>query len=181
MILMCGNSCGGDQHVISGYGSLMGANGQFRNRGHSGVDFGGEEGRAVLAVSDGRIVAYVDAPTGVGKCLLLLHMCETCFLRRYFTSYCHLRSVVGIPGLVVTRGSRIGEVGRSGHFAMNVPHVHLTVCDFPCVAAVPDGSFSGVFDPMMFDVGCFSPSTRHPKANGKGIPIHTHPIACDGR
>ncbi|MBA3405149.1 MAG: M23 family metallopeptidase [Gemmatimonadaceae bacterium] len=165
---------------MSSYKSSMGVDGRPRALSHSGVDFIAEEGSAVLAVNHGRIVSYVDSPTGVGKCLLVRHTCQACATRVYFTSYCHLRSVVGIPGGFVKRGERIGDAGNTGSYSMGIPHVHLTVCIFPCVAAAADGQFDGILDPMMFDVGCFESRTTYSDTN-HGQPIHTHPIPCSGK
>jgi murein DD-endopeptidase MepM/ murein hydrolase activator NlpD len=170
-------ACGGDPHVINGYESMMGIQGQFRTKAHSGLDYEAVVGAPVLAVADGVVVAFVDAPNGVGRCVLLEHHCSGCEPSIYFTSYCHLRKSRVRAGQPVVRGQQIAEAGRSGRYAGR-EHLHFSMCKFPCTAAARDGDFVGTMDPMRFDVGCFDRArtyveTRHP--------ILTHPIVCTGR
>jgi murein DD-endopeptidase MepM/ murein hydrolase activator NlpD len=170
-------ACGGDAHVINSYKSSMGMVGGFRVQPHSGVDFEGGVGSPVLAADDGLVVSHIEAPAGGGTCILLEHHCARCKPSVYFTSYCHLHRVHVRPGQPVVRGQEIAEIGGSGRTAGPIPHLHFSMCNFPCVAASADGDFVGIMDPMPYDVGCFRKDgiyTPH------GKPILTHPIVCKG-
>lgn len=175
MVLTLVASCG-DPHVLSGYGSPMGVRGLQRSHAHSGVDFRANDGDPVLAVAAGEVVAFVDAPNGGGKCLLIRHECNECVSSEYYSSYCHLKTVAKIPGRKVLRGEKIGQAGRTGRSG-GISHVHLSVCLFPCVGAVHDGDLSQTVDPLSLDVGCFQPN----HAYEPGRHVHTHPIECHGK
>jgi murein DD-endopeptidase MepM/ murein hydrolase activator NlpD len=164
----------GDPHVLSGYQSPMGANGKFRHAGHSGVDFGGNDGDPVLAAAYGRVEA-VRTNDIAGTCVLLRHECRGCTLETFFTSYCHLqRSLVKVGELVV-RGKQIAELGHSGKGAGGVPHVHFSLCTHACSTGTGNGELQGTLDPAHYDAGCFVPSKSYAVIDS---PVLTHPIRC---
>jgi len=171
-------SCGGDSHIVNGYQSPMGIQGTFRGQAHSGVDFEGDDGDPVLAAADGVVADQIDAPHGVGTCVLVEHHCPRCDPAIFFTSYCHLQRSLVTSGQLVVRGQEIAKVGHSGPFSGGVSHLHFSMCKFPCTAAARDGDFTGTFDPTKFDVGCFETGRDYVLS---GRPVLTHPIACTGR
>jgi murein DD-endopeptidase MepM/ murein hydrolase activator NlpD len=164
-------SCG-NPLVINGYGSPMGVQGRFRARAHSGVDFDGQDGDPVLAAADGIVVSEIDAPRGIGTCVLIEHHCRSCSLQVYFTSYCHLQRSFVRPAQVVVRGQQIAALGHSGPFAGGVSHLHFSLCRFPCSAAARDGDFVGTMNPMTVTVGCFDSSRTYDAS------VLTYPVAC---
>ncbi|MBA3542163.1 MAG: M23 family metallopeptidase [Deltaproteobacteria bacterium] len=170
-------SCSLDSHVLNGYQSPMGMHGK-RGAAHTGVDFEGTEGDPVLAASDGVVVDQIEALNGVGICVLLEHHCSSCKPAMFFTSYCHLKRTLVTSGQPVARGQQIAELGKTGKFSGGVPHLHLSMCRFPCTAAVRDGDFRNTSNPMDFDIGCFDPQRQY---LATARPILTHPIVCTGR
>jgi hypothetical protein len=63
---------------------------------------------------------------------------------------------------------------HSGH----MPHVHMTLCTFPCASGTSDGTLEGTLDPMQFDVGCFAVDRTYQASKRL---VLTHPVACSGR
>jgi murein DD-endopeptidase MepM/ murein hydrolase activator NlpD len=143
---------------------------------HSGVDFRGIDGDPVLAADDGVVAGQMSATNGIGTCVLLEHHCFGCDPFIFYTSYCHLQSSRVTAGQAVVRGQEIAKLGHSGKGAGGVPHVHFSMCWFPCIAAAKDGNMTGTLNPMKYDVGCFDPRRTY-RATTK--PILTHPIVCD--
>lgn len=105
-----------------------------RYGGHSGIDFALPEGTPVYAARPGRVVfvdkrytrAYMRTAAGKKGCgnrVLLEHPDGS------ETEYCHLSpgSVDVKVGEVVTRDSRIGSVGDTGHSFG--PHLHFEIVD----------------------------------------------------
>jgi len=178
LALVGATSCMGDRHIVNGYGSTMGIGGASRDSAHTGVDFRGSKGDVVIAASDGVVIAQVDAPHGVGTCVLVEHHCARCELSVLFTSYCHLSASLVTAGQVLARGQALGMIGSTGIFSGGIDHLHFSVCRFPCVAAARDGDFTGTIDPSIYDVGCFDPSRRYVSDTA---PVLTHPISCVGR
>ena len=170
-------ACCGDPHVLSGFRSPMGVNDKVRNKPHSGVDFKGEEGDAVIAAVGGE-VELVDSSSIAGTCVLLRHRCATCSLSTFFTSYCHLQSTTVRRGQVVIRGEQIARLGRTGTGSVGIPHVHFSMCTTRCLFGSKDGDFDGILDPMTFDVGCFEAGQEYWM---RSMPVLTHPTICQGR
>jgi hypothetical protein len=166
----------GDSNVINGYRTSAGITNSFRGEEHTGVDFAGGDGDPVLAADDGIVVDYIDAPNGVGRCTLLEHHCRGCTPATYFTSYCHLQRILVSPGQRVVRGQQIGEVGHTGWFSGGVPHLHLSMCVFPCTAATRNSAFAGTLDPLAYSAGCFSAARSYAATTR---PVLTYPIVCD--
>lgn len=169
-------SCSGSPRIVNDYGSPMGIDGRMRAFAHTGIDYDGELGDPVLAAYDGVVAAVVQVDRGVGKCILLEHRCVLCSMRIFYTSYCHLEKILVSPGAVVARGSLIGGIGMSGLFAGRVPHLHFSMCRFPCVAAVRDGDVTRSLNPKEFLVGCFDMNVA--PRGGQAL-VLTHPVACN--
>lgn len=153
----------------------MGPSGWDRPGPHSAVDFRGIDGDPVLAADDGVVSGQMSAPNGVGTCVLLEHHCFGCTPFIYYTSYCHLQRSLVTSGQPVLRGQQIAKLGHSGRFSGGIPHVHFSMCWFPCMAAALDGNTTGTFNPMKYDVGCFDPHRTYKPTK---TPILTHPIVC---
>ena len=89
---------------------------------HTGIDFtgGGIYGAPVLAANAGTV--YYTKPaagdrTGYGNHIMIDHGGGN------FTLYAHLATINVVPGQVVTRGQKIGEVGSTGN--STGPHLHF--------------------------------------------------------
>ena len=115
---------------------------------HIGVDLFAPAGTDVFAALDGVVesVAVNDAPLDYGPTVILRHDVEGHALR---VLYGHLASdVVGAlePGARVTRGERIGALGRADENGGWPPHLHLQIVrdpfgrtgDFPGVCAASE-------------------------------------------
>lgn len=85
---------------------------------HAGMDFSAEEGTAVFATGNGRVVA-AGWQRGYGLCIDVDHGYG------YTTRYGHLSRKFVIKGQVVKRGDKIGEVGDTGK--STAPHLHYEV------------------------------------------------------
>jgi murein DD-endopeptidase MepM/ murein hydrolase activator NlpD len=166
----------GDPHVLSGYRSPMGVNGQFRRAGHSGVDFKGKDGDPVLAAAYGRVAA-VRTSSVAGTCVLVKHECHGCTMETFFTSYCHLQRALVKQGDLVVRGQQIAELGHSGTGSGGVSHVHFSLCSSLCPTGAGDGDFTRTLDPAPYDAGCFLHSRSYAVIDR---PVLTHPIRCAG-
>ncbi len=177
--VLCGLISGcEDTYIKSGYGSWsgfgegMGPRSWDRPGPHSGVDFRGGDGDPVLAADDGVVAGQMSAPSGIGTCVLLEHHCFGCEPFLFYTSYCHLQRSLVTSGQPVLRGQQIAVLGHSGRFSGGIPHVHFSMCQFPCLAGA---KIERTFDPMKYDVGCFDPKRTYKPAK---TPILTHPIVC---
>jgi len=87
-------------------------------RAHQGVDYGAPEGTPVWAVADGSVV-QAGWNGGCGKSVTLRHA------NGFQTIYCHLSSVVVVPGAHVTQKQVVGKVGRTG--IATGTHLHYAV------------------------------------------------------
>lgn len=175
LLLFVVSACG-DSHVVSGFDSPMGVNGQFRRHGHSGVDFKGDDGDPVLAAAYGHVEA-VRTNEVAGTCVLLKHECRGCAMETFFTSYCHLQRSLVTAGQLVVRGQQIAELGHSGRGAVGVSHVHFSMCTYACATGTGDGDLHGMLDPAPYDAGCFIHSKVYAVIDR---PVLTHPIRCSG-
>lgn len=173
-------ACGGVL-ILSSYGAQEGN----RRGPHAGVDIPGNIGDPALAAADGVVIHFDNWTTygdNCGKSVLLQHRVGNDYL---YTVYCHLDRVsVREQGQEVKRGEEIGNIGRTGNVAANVPtHIHLEVCVGPCAKGHADGDLANTLNPLGFMVGCFDP-----RANGEyaalaknsGAPrlVLTYPVRC---
>lgn len=85
---------------------------------HSGIDFSGASGTAILAASDGR-VSFAGIKGGYGNCIEITHR------GGIVTRYAHMRKLVARVGQDVGRGERIGEMGSTGRSTGT--HLHFEV------------------------------------------------------
>ena len=112
------------------------ANERVRTYGpHPGIDWEGPYGRDVIAAADG--YARQIYSTAGGTAVRIRHVVKYvrtvdgedgpisyAFVIR--TAYAHLsRTDITIGGKRVKRGEKIGEVGQSGSYAGNEPHLHF--------------------------------------------------------
>lgn len=91
-------------------------------RPHNGVDFAAPVGTEVRAVADG-VIARASYDSASGNMIKIQHD------PRYSTAYLHLsRMLKGLrPGMRVSRGQVIGNVGMSG--LATGPHLHFSLYD----------------------------------------------------
>jgi murein DD-endopeptidase MepM/ murein hydrolase activator NlpD len=162
------SACASEQVlVLSGYQSMIGANNLQRRAAHAGVDFGEMHGAPVLAAADGDVASVSEGISGCGIGVLIAHLP---FYR--YTVYCHLEKALVRYGQSVKRGETIGLIGTTGN-AVNVPHVHLELCTYPCTRGNLDGSLS-TEDPLAISAGCFDPKKTYPTDRL----VLTHPVPC---
>jgi murein DD-endopeptidase MepM/ murein hydrolase activator NlpD len=87
-------------------------------RFHSGTDFRGKPGTAVLAAGDG-VVVFCGRLGGYGNAIDIDHGGGV------LTRYAHLRRIEAIKGAAITAGATIGRVGSTGR--ATGPHLHFEV------------------------------------------------------
>jgi hypothetical protein len=85
---------------------------------HSGTDFRGKPGTAVLAAGDG-IVVFCGRRGGYGNVIDIDHGGGV------LTRYAHLRRIEAMKGTAITAGVTIGRVGSTGR--TTGPHLHFEV------------------------------------------------------
>ena len=100
--------------VFGAFGSRRILNGQPRKR-HNGEDIGAPLGSPVLASNGGKVVLVGDFYF-TGRSLVIDHGLGL------FSMYFHLSDISVLEGEPVTRGQRIGSVGKSGR--ATGPHLH---------------------------------------------------------
>jgi len=83
---------------------------------HYGLDLSGRVGDPVAAANAGKVVLVRDCWAS-GKTLVLFHGAGL------YTTYLHLSRALVEEGAMVSRGERIGLVGRSGR--VSGPHLHF--------------------------------------------------------
>jgi murein DD-endopeptidase MepM/ murein hydrolase activator NlpD len=93
--------------------------GAYGSGGHNGIDIGAPTGTAVFATSSGTVVSVGFNDRSYGKWIVIKHT------DGYFSLYGHLSAQSVSNGQAVTRGQRIGDIGRTG-FATG-PHLHFTI------------------------------------------------------
>jgi murein DD-endopeptidase MepM/ murein hydrolase activator NlpD len=103
--------------VEDSFGKRRYFNGQARNP-HSGLDIKAPEDRPVMAAADG-IVTNTGHYFFNGKTVFIDHG------QGIVTMYCHLHEVEVSPGQSVSKGQRIGTVGKTGR--ATGPHLHWGV------------------------------------------------------
>ena len=153
--------------ILSGHQSMIGANNLQRRAAHAGVDFGEMHGAPVLAAADGEVASVSERTSGCGIGVLIRH---SPFSR--YTVYCHLQKALVRYGQSVKRGEFIGLVGTTGN-AVDIPHVHLELCAYPCARRNRDGSLA-TEDPLAISAGCFDPQKAYPTDRL----VLTHPVRC---
>lgn len=87
------------------------------DRNHDGVDFGGKRGAPILAAHEGVVIYTGSDFRGYGKMVLVEYDHE------WATIYAHLSSIDVKPGQIVTAGTELGGMGRTGR-ATGV-HLHF--------------------------------------------------------
>ena len=92
----------------------------FTGRGamHSGIDFRGTSGQAILAAARGK-VSFAGRRSGYGNCIEISHG------NGLMTRYAHLRSIAVRPGQRVAKGATIGGMGSTGRSTGT--HLHFEV------------------------------------------------------
>jgi len=157
--------------TISTYGSEIGANAKARHGRHPGIDFAGTIGDPVIAAADGVVIDVSDSPASSGKCVALRHGIRG---RAWFTLYCHLDRILTNRGNLVTRGTKIGELGASGAGAGGIAHLHFQLCTRACTTASFDGNLEHTVDPATYTIGCFDPERTY---NPDALQL-TYPVEC---
>ncbi len=115
-------------------GKITGPYGEHRGRHvHPGVDIDGETGDPVVAAEFGTVSWAGEAPkgwTGYGLLVVIDH-------EGFQTGYAHLSRVDVAVGQVVTAGTPIGAIGRTGfatgshlHFEVRVDGKHVNPADY---------------------------------------------------
>jgi murein DD-endopeptidase MepM/ murein hydrolase activator NlpD len=102
--------------VATAYTDAFGARG---NRFHTGIDYPGKVGTAVVAAASGRVTFAGFSVGGWGNLVTISHGGGT------RTLYAHLSRVGVRVGQDVTAGQRIGRIGSSGN--STGPHLHFEV------------------------------------------------------
>ena len=85
---------------------------------HSGLDFKGPIGTAILAAADG-VVTSAGWHGGYGNCIEITHA------NGLVTRYAHMSALIATLGQPVTRGVQIGRMGSTGR--STGPHLHFEV------------------------------------------------------
>ena len=85
---------------------------------HSGADLKGKHGTPVAAAGDG-VVTFTGRYYGYGNMITIDHGGGV------ITAYAHLRKMLVKPGMVISAGQQIGEVGSTGR--ATGPHLHFEV------------------------------------------------------
>lgn len=85
---------------------------------HSGIDFKGAHGSAILAAAQGKVV-FAGVKNGYGNCVEVAHG------NGLVTRYAHLSSIGVRPGQRVGKGERLGGMGSTGRSTGT--HLHFEV------------------------------------------------------
>jgi murein DD-endopeptidase MepM/ murein hydrolase activator NlpD len=91
---------------------------RHRPKWHSGADLKGKHGTPVAAAGDG-VVTFTGRYYGYGNMITIDHGGGV------ITAYAHLRKMLVKPGMVISAGQQIGEVGSTGR--ATGPHLHFEV------------------------------------------------------
>jgi murein DD-endopeptidase MepM/ murein hydrolase activator NlpD len=102
--------------IVKPWGPKEDYYGRYSN--HTGVDIAAAEGTRVEAAKDGT-VTYVGISEGYGNAVYIDHGAGTT------TRYAHLSTITTRRGVRVSRGDKIGEVGKTG--TASGPHLHFEV------------------------------------------------------
>lgn len=99
-------------YVSSGFGRRKG-------KDHQGIDIPARTGTQVRAARSGHVIYAGNRIKGYGNLIIVRHA-DT-----YSTVYAHLSKIEVKKGQFVSRGQRIGRVGRTGHATS--PHLHFEI------------------------------------------------------
>lgn len=88
---------------------------------HPAYDFDGEIGDPIYPIMGGRVEAISQTRYAYGNAVLVNHG------NKLFSLYAHLSKIDVSEGQEVTKETKIGEVGSTGH--SSGPHLHLEVLD----------------------------------------------------
>lgn len=110
--------------VTSEYGYRLDPFGSGETKFHDGIDLAAPEGTDVVASFDGTIYEIGFSETGLGNYVYIQHFTSMGVL---YTAYGHMLddSICVEVGQVVTRGTKIGEIGSTGASTGN--HVHFMI------------------------------------------------------
>lgn len=100
------------------YGTISSRFGSRRSGNHTGVDFCGSVGDAIVAADNGTVV-FSGWSGGYGKVIKINHN------NGYVTYYAHCNSLIAEVGDVVEKGETIATLGNTGN--STGPHVHFEV------------------------------------------------------
>lgn len=91
---------------------------QFAEPGYKGIALSGQEGDAVLAAGDGRVVYSGSGLRGYGNLVIVKHDGD------FLTAYAHNRKILVSEGQIVRRGQQIAELGSTDS---DIPKLHFEV------------------------------------------------------
>jgi len=100
------------------YGTISSRFGSRRSGNHTGVDFCGNRGDAIIAADNGTVI-FSGWSGGYGKVIKIDHH------NGYITYYAHCNSLDVNEGDVVKKGQKIATVGSTGN--STGPHVHFEI------------------------------------------------------
>lgn len=143
-------------------------------REHLGLDILADAGTSVLAAADGIVLASFFEPA-YGNRIAIDHG-EDENGQLIVTKYFHLQQRLVVKGERVSRGQRIGQLGKTGVLAGGLLHLHYEL------HRQTDGVDLGPIDPQLYWVDgpgrvvCFSRGREWPPA-----PLRmTYPVVCLG-
>ena len=140
----------GDYPITQGYGVVI-PNVTYKNRPHSGIDYGCPTGTPILASNDGIIKYSAYDPTGYGKYIIIQHEDGNA------TLYGHLSSRAVIENARISQGDIIGYSGQTGY--STGPHLHFE-------ARKQWNSWSSHFDPMTLPLQNFADAVSDEGSGG---------------
>lgn len=86
---------------------------------HNGLDLTGPKGSSIYPIANGQVEAVESLTVGYGRHVIIKHSNGTTSL------YAHMGKITVDEGQVVTRETKIGEIGMTGH--TTGPHLHLEI------------------------------------------------------
>lgn len=89
---------------------------------HTGVDYANVMGTPILATADAMVDRVISSATGYGKYIVLRHDMKG---MTFYSLYGHLNKMNVVPGQIVKRGEKIGELGSTGR--STGPHLHFEI------------------------------------------------------
>lgn len=100
-------------------GTISSHFGKRRGGYHEGIDIAAGKGTPVTASRSGHVIYSGNGLKGYGNLVIVRHV------DGYSTVYAHLSKRDAKKGQFVTKGARIGRVGRTGHATGN--HLHFEI------------------------------------------------------
>jgi murein DD-endopeptidase MepM/ murein hydrolase activator NlpD len=97
---------------------------RHRSKFHAGADIRAESGTPVFAAGDG-VVSFAGRMNGYGNLVMVDHGGGV------ITRYAHLRQILAKKGAVLSAGTTLGLVGRTGHATGNHLHFEVRLDDRP--------------------------------------------------